>query len=130
MEWSPRGSYLATVHRQGVAVWGGKTFTRLQRVAHPGVQRLLLSPCERYLLTFSEFPDGKAQRPHVRFWLLFVPVSVGVGRRFSCGRAGVAGAPRRHKQRASAASCRACPFFEARLGLGGGLAHPPLPTHP
>lgn len=32
VEWSPRGSYLATVHRQGVALWGGKSFARLQRV--------------------------------------------------------------------------------------------------
>lgn len=32
VEWSPRGSMLATVHRQGVALWGGKSFERLQRV--------------------------------------------------------------------------------------------------
>lgn len=32
VEWTPRGSYLTTVHRQGVAVWGGKSFNRIQRV--------------------------------------------------------------------------------------------------
>ncbi|PRW39159.1 Eukaryotic translation initiation factor 3 subunit B [Chlorella sorokiniana] len=63
VEWSPRGGMLATVHRQGVAVWGGKTFERLQRVGHPNVQNLLFSPCEKYLLTFSEFPDNRG-RPH------------------------------------------------------------------
>ena len=26
--WSPRGTYLATVHRQGVAVWGGRVSVR------------------------------------------------------------------------------------------------------
>lgn len=65
MEWSPNGGMLATVHRQGVALWGGQSFGRLMRVGHPGVQRLLFSPCERYMLTFSEFPDNRG-RPHVR----------------------------------------------------------------
>ncbi|EFN50617.1 hypothetical protein CHLNCDRAFT_59481 [Chlorella variabilis] len=64
VEWSPQGSMLATVHRQGVAMWGGASFGRLMRVSHPNVQRLLISPCERFLLTFSEFPDGRG-RPHV-----------------------------------------------------------------
>lgn len=63
VEWSPQGSMLATVHRQGVAMWGGASFGRLMRVSHPNVQRLLISPCERFLLTFSEFPDGRG-RPH------------------------------------------------------------------
>lgn len=63
VEWSPRGGMMATVHRQGVALWGGQSFGRLMRVGHPGVQRLLFSPCERYMLTFSEFPDNRG-RPH------------------------------------------------------------------
>ena len=38
MQWSPLGTYLATVHRQGAAVWGGATaFNRLMRYAHPQV---------------------------------------------------------------------------------------------
>jgi hypothetical protein len=65
VEWGPSGSMLATVHRQGVALWGGKSFGRLMRVGHPGVQQLLFSPCERYLLSFSEFPDNRGS-PHVR----------------------------------------------------------------
>ena len=69
MEWSPRGSFLATVHRQGVQLWGGPSFVRLGRVAHGGEQRMLFSPDERYLLTFSEFPDPR-------------------GRPMVCGRAG------------------------------------------
>lgn len=63
VEWSPRGSALATVHRQGVALWGGKSYGRLMRISHQGVQRLLFSPCERYMLTFSEGPDNRG-RPH------------------------------------------------------------------
>lgn len=36
--WSPHGSYLATVHRQGVAIWGGPSFSRLHRFSHPNVR--------------------------------------------------------------------------------------------
>ncbi|PSC71923.1 Eukaryotic translation initiation factor 3 subunit B [Micractinium conductrix] len=61
VEWTPHGSMLTTVHRQGVAMWGGKSFERLQRLGHPGVQRLLWSACEQYLLTFSEFPDNRGR---------------------------------------------------------------------
>lgn len=38
VQWSPHGSYLATVHMQGVAVWGTGTFTRIHRYAHPMVR--------------------------------------------------------------------------------------------
>jgi translation initiation factor 3 subunit B len=41
--WSPHGSYLATVHRQGVAIWGGPSFSRLHRFSHPNVRRPCLS---------------------------------------------------------------------------------------
>ena len=34
VQWSPRGTYLATVHRQGAALWGGPNFVRMQRFAH------------------------------------------------------------------------------------------------
>lgn len=43
MQWSPLGTYLATVHRQGAAVWGGATtFNRLMRYAHPQVNFVFL----------------------------------------------------------------------------------------
>ena len=40
VQWSPHGSYMATVHMQGVAVWGTSTFTRIHRYAHPMVRHL------------------------------------------------------------------------------------------
>ena len=61
MEWSPRGSVIGTLHRQGVALWGGASFERILRVSHPGVQSLLFSPCERFILTFSEYPDNRGR---------------------------------------------------------------------
>lgn len=53
VQWSTRGHYLATIHRQGAALWGGPGFPRLQRFAHPGVQFLDFSPAEKYLVTCS-----------------------------------------------------------------------------
>jgi translation initiation factor 3 subunit B len=39
IQWSPLGTYLATVHRQGSQVWGGENgFERLMRFAHPQVR--------------------------------------------------------------------------------------------
>lgn len=46
VQWSPLGTYLATIHRQGAAVWGGeKSFNRLMRYIHPQVCFLLLFLC-------------------------------------------------------------------------------------
>lgn len=54
VQWSPLGTYLATVHRQGAAVWGGATtFNRLMRYAHPHVKLIDFSPGEKYLVTYS-----------------------------------------------------------------------------
>ncbi|CAI9103409.1 OLC1v1001878C1 [Oldenlandia corymbosa var. corymbosa] len=54
VQWSPLGTYLATLHRQGAAVWGGASaFNRLMRYAHPQVQLIDFSPGERFLVTFS-----------------------------------------------------------------------------
>ncbi|KAF5743376.1 hypothetical protein HS088_TW09G01444 [Tripterygium wilfordii] len=54
VQWSPLGTYLATVHRQGAAVWGGAaTFNRLMRYAHPQVKQIDFSPGEKYLVTYS-----------------------------------------------------------------------------
>ena len=40
VQWSPKGSYLGTVHTRGVAVWGGPSFARLQRFTHTEVGSL------------------------------------------------------------------------------------------
>ncbi|KAI3890991.1 hypothetical protein MKW98_007296 [Papaver atlanticum] len=54
VQWSPLGTYLATVHRQGAAVWGGAaTFDRLSRYAHPQVKLIDFSSGEKYLVTYS-----------------------------------------------------------------------------
>lgn len=41
VQWSPKGSYVTTVHTRGVAVWGGPSFGRIQRFSHNQVCRML-----------------------------------------------------------------------------------------
>ncbi|EEF46838.1 Eukaryotic translation initiation factor 3 subunit, putative [Ricinus communis] len=62
VQWSPLGTYLATVHRQGAAVWGGASaFNRLMRYAHPQVKLIDFSPGEKYLVTYS---SHEPSNPH------------------------------------------------------------------
>lgn len=61
--WSPKGSYLATFHRQGIALWGGEDFIRLHRFNHTNVQLIDFSPCERYVVTYSPVQDTNTQEP-------------------------------------------------------------------
>lgn len=53
VQWSPVGTYLATFHKRGIALWGGEKFTQLHRFAHDGVTMIDFSPCENFLVTFS-----------------------------------------------------------------------------
>ncbi|TFK30543.1 translation initiation factor eIF-3b, partial [Coprinopsis marcescibilis] len=65
--WSPLGTYIATLHRQGVRLWGGASWKATQRFAHPMVKLIDFSPCENYLVTWSNepivVPDGAPQGP-------------------------------------------------------------------
>ncbi|KAG8391425.1 hypothetical protein BUALT_Bualt01G0186500 [Buddleja alternifolia] len=65
VQWSPLGTYLATVHRQGAAVWGGATtFNRLMRYAHPQVKLIDFSPGERFLVTYSSHEPSNPRDTH------------------------------------------------------------------
>ncbi|KAF7307015.1 Eukaryotic translation initiation factor 3 subunit B [Mycena indigotica] len=65
--WSPLGTYIATLHRQGVRLWGGTSWKPQQRFAHPLVKLIDFSPGEQYLVTWSNepivVPDGAPQGP-------------------------------------------------------------------
>ncbi|XP_071733109.1 eukaryotic translation initiation factor 3 subunit B-like [Rutidosis leptorrhynchoides] len=64
-QWSPLGTYLATVHRQGAAVWGGaSTFNRLMRYPHPQVKLFDFSPGEKYLVTYSSHEPSNPRDTH------------------------------------------------------------------
>ncbi|KAJ8444176.1 hypothetical protein Cgig2_030996 [Carnegiea gigantea] len=65
VQWSPLGTYLATIHRQGAAVWGGaSTFNRLMRYAHPQVKLIDFSPGEKYLVTYSSHEPSNPRDTH------------------------------------------------------------------
>jgi len=52
VQWSPGGSYLATmVPAKGVILWGGASFEKLNRFPAPGVQIVDFSPQEKFFLT-------------------------------------------------------------------------------
>ena len=52
--WSPRGSYIATWHEQGIAIWGGENFEKQGAFAHSNAKLIDFSPCEKYILTWNE----------------------------------------------------------------------------
>ncbi|KAL2144357.1 hypothetical protein VTI28DRAFT_9181 [Corynascus sepedonium] len=56
VQWSPLGTYLTSVHAQGVLLWGGASWSRLRRFAHPFVNLVAFSPNEKYLVTWSNRP--------------------------------------------------------------------------
>jgi len=56
VQWSPLGTYLTSMHSQGVQLWGGPSWTRQKRFAHPGVILIDFSPNENYLVTWSGRP--------------------------------------------------------------------------
>ncbi|ORY23476.1 translation initiation factor eIF-3b, partial [Rhizoclosmatium globosum] len=68
--WSPKGSYLATFHKQGIALWGGPEFEKIVRFAHPNVKLIDFSPDEKYLVTWSHepvlMPNG--EHHHIIVW--------------------------------------------------------------
>ncbi|KAK7582397.1 hypothetical protein V9T40_013842 [Parthenolecanium corni] len=58
VRWSPLGTYLATVHKLGVVLWGGSKFAKVMRFAQQNVQFIDFSPCEQYLIIFSNYHDS------------------------------------------------------------------------
>jgi len=53
VQWSPYGSYLATFHQQGIALWAGPQFLKKMRFAHESVKYIQFSPTEDHLLTWN-----------------------------------------------------------------------------
>lgn len=53
VQWSPHGSYLATFHQQGIALWAGPEFRKKVRFAHESVKYIQFSPTEDHILTWN-----------------------------------------------------------------------------
>ncbi|KAI9796128.1 MAG: Translation initiation factor 3 subunit b [Piccolia ochrophora] len=56
VQWSPLGTYLTSMHQQGVQLWGGKSWSRQKRFAHPFCNLVDFSPNEKYLVSWSNRP--------------------------------------------------------------------------
>ncbi|KAF1824011.1 translation initiation factor eIF-3b [Dissoconium aciculare CBS 342.82] len=56
VRWSPKGTYLTSMHNQGVQLWGGPNWSRQKRFMHPGVNLVDFSPDERFMTTWSHAP--------------------------------------------------------------------------
>lgn len=56
VQWSPFGTFLATLHGPGVALWGGPSFSKYMRFSHRGARLVDFSPCEKYMVTWSHDP--------------------------------------------------------------------------
>ncbi|KAL8836317.1 MAG: hypothetical protein Q9205_002159 [Flavoplaca limonia] len=61
VQWSPLGTYLATMHAKGVQLWGGPSWQRVQRIPHPICNLIDFSPGEKYLTTWSFKPIEVAE---------------------------------------------------------------------
>jgi translation initiation factor 3 subunit B len=59
--WSPRGTYLATMHTQGMALWGGESFGKIAKFPHPGAAFIDFSPCEKYLVSWGHQRGGGSE---------------------------------------------------------------------
>lgn len=59
VKWSPLGTYIVTFHKQGVAIWGGSNFTRINKFPLAGTKFVDFSPCEKYLVTYSPTATGQ-----------------------------------------------------------------------
>ena len=76
--WSPQGTYLASMHQQGVQLWGGPSFSRIKQFPHPFVSLIEFSPNENYITTWSNQPivveEGKTpltldeEGKHIVIW--------------------------------------------------------------
>lgn len=56
VQWSPLGTFLATLHVKGVALWGGESWKCLNRFSHQGARVIDFSPNENYMVTWSSDP--------------------------------------------------------------------------
>jgi len=64
VQWSPLGTYMVSVHAQGVQLWGGPSWSRQKRFAHSFVNMLEFSPNEKYICTWSNRPISIPDEGH------------------------------------------------------------------
>lgn len=58
VKWSPLGTYIVAFHKQGVAIWGGPKFTKINKFPHPGTSHVDFSPRENFIVTYGSSLSG------------------------------------------------------------------------
>lgn len=58
VKWSPLGTYIVAYHKQGVAIWGGPQFQRINKFPHPGTTHVDFSPKENFIVTYGSAGAG------------------------------------------------------------------------
>ncbi|ODQ82518.1 hypothetical protein BABINDRAFT_178753 [Babjeviella inositovora NRRL Y-12698] len=66
VRFSPKGSYLFSLHPQGVQAWGGPEFSRMKRFPQFQARLIDFSPCEKFLVTLSPEPISVPPENHPR----------------------------------------------------------------
>jgi translation initiation factor 3 subunit B len=64
--WSPQGKYLVIFKDNILELYGGSHFELIREILHTGVSNATISPCEKYLITFSN--DANAKEGNYIFW--------------------------------------------------------------
>ena len=64
--WSPQGRYLIVLQENIVQLYGGSNFDLVREIIHTGVSYAKVSPCERYIITYSSTADEK--EGNYNFW--------------------------------------------------------------
>ncbi|ETO27046.1 hypothetical protein RFI_10088 [Reticulomyxa filosa] len=72
VQWSPKGSYLVSFHLQGIQLWGGPDWAKLQRFEHWFVDQIDWSPDETRMITCNSVEqtnkDGRRYLPTIYIW--------------------------------------------------------------
>lgn len=76
-KFSPKGTYLCSIHPQGIQSWGGRNFESLAKFVHNQVRLIDFSPNENYLVTLSPLPIVLPESLHEREAFPFKEENVG-----------------------------------------------------
>lgn len=76
-KFSPKGTYLFSIHPQGIQSWGGENFERISKFVHPQVRLIDFSPNEKYMVTLSPSPIAQPETAAEREDFPFGPESEG-----------------------------------------------------
>ncbi len=109
IKWSTQGSYLATFHGPGIALWGNSSFEKINRFMHAGAKHVEFSPCDRYMATVSSADGiGHVARKRDMFQASQVTASgvVAVGAAATAGSLLPEDQERRHKMKVNVWECR------------------------